>query len=50
MAGSVLVAMLQTSPDFRREMDVARSELAKVKAPAPDAERCSAEAKGADYG
>ena len=50
MAGSVLVAMLHTSPDFRREMDVARSELAEVKAPAPDAERSSAEAKGAGHG
>jgi acid phosphatase (class A) len=43
MAGSALVAMLHTSPDFRREMDAARLDLAKVKAPAPDAGRCRTE-------
>jgi hypothetical protein len=44
MPGSVLVAMLHTSPEFRRDMDAARSELAPLKAPAPEAERCMTEA------
>jgi acid phosphatase (class A) len=44
MAGSVLVAILHTSPEFRRDMDAARSELAQLKAPIPEAERCTIEA------
>ncbi|BCA62883.1 hypothetical protein HMP09_2117 [Sphingomonas sp. HMP9] len=47
VAGSLLVAMLDTSPDFR---DVALAEHAEVKAPTLDAERCRAEAEGAGYG
>ncbi len=44
MAGSVLVAMLHTSPDFRREMDAARTELARAVRSAPDPGRCKVEA------
>ncbi len=44
MAGSVLVAMLHTSPAFRRDMDAARAELASARGAAPNAGACSAEA------
>ena len=42
MAGSVLVATLHTSPAFRRDMDAARTELARAASKAPDATRCRA--------
>ncbi len=44
MAGSVLVATLHTSSEFRRDMDEARMELARAAGTAPDATRCTAEA------
>ena len=40
MAGSVLVAMLHSSADFRRDMDAARIELVKSGNAAPRATRC----------
>jgi acid phosphatase (class A) len=44
MAGSVLVAMLHTSPEFRRDMDAARAELAGGTNAVPDPARCGMEA------
>lgn len=44
MAGSVLVATLHTSADFRRDMDAARAELAKAVGTSPDAKQCEMEA------
>ncbi len=44
MAGSVLVAMLHTSAGFRRDMDVARTELAAAAGTAPNPARCLTEA------
>jgi acid phosphatase (class A) len=44
---SALVAALHSSPDFRKDMDAARVELAKARAagPAPDPAACAAEAE-----
>ncbi len=44
MAGSVLVTMLHSSAAFRRDMDLARKELAQAKGAVPDATRCGIEA------
>ena len=46
MAGSAVVAALHGQPEFRRDLEEARAELAQVRAtaPAPDAAGCRAEA------
>lgn len=46
MSGSVLVATLHAAPDFRRDMDAARAELAALSSSAPptSAARCAREA------
>lgn len=46
MAGSATFAVLQASPQFRRDLDAARGELRSLAgaAPRPDASRCAAEA------
>ena len=44
MAGSVLVATLHTSPDFRRDMDAARTELAGATGVVPEPAQCRTEA------
>ncbi len=44
MAGSVLVTMLHSSAAFRRDMDLARTELARAKGAVPDATQCGIEA------
>lgn len=45
MAGSIAAAMLHSRPEFRADLEAARSELAKVRltAPAPDPAFCRAE-------
>jgi acid phosphatase (class A) len=43
MAGSVLVAALHASPEFRRDMDAARLELARSVGEAPETARCAIE-------
>lgn len=45
MAGSVAAAMLHSRPEFRADLEVARAELARVRASAPAADpaRCRAE-------
>jgi acid phosphatase (class A) len=44
---SIVVAGLHGSPEFRKDMDVARTEIAAARraGPAPDAAACAAEAK-----
>lgn len=45
--GSVLVAALHGNPEFRKDMDAARKEIAALRraGPAPDAAACKAEAE-----
>lgn len=47
MSGSVLVATLHAAPEFRRDMDAARAELAALRrtAPPPPAAQCAQEAR-----
>lgn len=47
MSGAVLVATLHAAPDFRRDMDAARAELASLRASAPPASaaHCAQEAR-----
>jgi membrane-associated phospholipid phosphatase len=47
MSGSVLVATLHAAPEFRRDMDAARAELAALRASAPPAPaaQCAQEAR-----
>lgn len=47
---SIVVASLHGSPEFRRDLDAARSEIAAARkaGPAPDAAACAAEAKLVD--
>jgi len=43
---AALVAELHAAPQFRKDLELARAELAKLRAPAPpNAETCAAEAK-----
>jgi len=44
MAGAVLVATLHTAPEFRRDMDAARTELAHAAGAVPDMSQCRIEA------
>jgi acid phosphatase (class A) len=47
MAGSVLVAMLHGSAEFRRDMEAARAELLHGESSAPDTAQCTIEADAA---
>ncbi|MES3090834.1 hypothetical protein QTN93_10325 [Sphingomonas aerolata] len=40
----VLIATLHTAPDFRRDMDAARTELAHAAGAVPDMSHCRIEA------
>lgn len=40
----VVVATLRTAPDFRRDMDAARTELAHAARAVPDVSHCRIEA------
>ena len=40
----VVVATLRTAPDFRRDMDAARTELAHAAGAVPDMSHCRIEA------